>query len=131
MADTRAVIEIETRDDGGPKKSTERVNELGDHAAKTAAKLKLLGTAAGGTSRKLLGLASAATAAGVAMSALNKRQDVLMRVMYSGTKMLRTFGGVLSKFLTGGLKLATVALGAMSVALVGICLLYTSPSPRD
>lgn len=126
MADTRAVIEIETRDDGGPKKSTERVNELGDHAAKTAAKLKVLGTAAGGTSRKLLGLASAATAASAAMSTLNKRQDVLMRVMYSGTKMLRTFGGVLSKFLTGGLKLATVALGAMSVALVGIHALFVA-----
>lgn len=126
MPDTRAIIEIETRDDGGPKKSTERVNELGDHATKTAAKLKVLGTAASGTSRKLLGLASAAAAASVAMNALNKRQDILTRVMYSGTKQLRAFGGVLSKFLTGGLKLATVALGAMSVALVGIHALFVA-----
>jgi len=126
MPDTRAVIRIDTKDDGGPRKSTERVDELGDHATKTAARLKILGSAANSTSKKLLGLASSATAAGAALETVNKKSQILTRVMYAGTKMLRMWGSVLQKFITGGLKLATIALGALSVSFVGIHALFVT-----
>jgi len=126
MAESRATIAIDTIKDDGPRKSTERVDELGDHATKTSAKLRLLGSSARKASRDLLGLASASTVAGGALAGVEKKTKTLKNVIYSSTKMVRQFGGMLSKFLVKGLKIATLSLGAMSVALVGIHALFVA-----
>ena len=120
----RAELHISTTKDEGPRKSTERVDELGDHATKTSVRLRALASSANKASKSLLGLATSATAASVAMKGVSKQTDILHRVVYSGTKQLRAMGGVLQKTLTGGLKLATMGIGAMGLAMVGIHALF-------
>lgn len=126
MAESKALIEIDTIKDDGPRKSTERVDELGDHATKTSVRLRLLASSARKASKDLLGLASSSAAAGGALESVDKKTKTLENVIYSSTKMVRQFGGALSKFLVGGLKMATLSLGAMSIALVGIHALFVA-----
>ena len=113
-------ISVRTTRDEGPRKSVERVDELGDHASKTSARLKLMSKSADGTSRSLLKLAGAATAAGTALKTLSGNAKTFDRIMFPVHKMIVQMGGALVKSLVGGLKLATVSLGAMSVAMVGV-----------
>jgi hypothetical protein len=120
----RAELHISTTKDEGPRKSTERVDELGDHATKTSVRLRALASSANKASKSLLGLASSSAAAGAAMKGVSKQTDVLHRVVYKGTKELRAMGGMLQKTLTGGLKMATMSIGAMGLALVGIHALF-------
>lgn len=120
----RAELRISTTKDEGPRKSTERVDELGDHATKTSVRLRLLASSANKASKSLVKLASSSTAASAAMSGVSKNTDKLHRVVYKGTRELRAMGGVLQKTLTGGLKLATMGIGAMGLAMVGIHALF-------
>ena len=113
-------ISVRTTRDEGPRKSVERIDELGDHASKTTARLKLLGSTSSSTSKRLLGLAASATAAGTALKALSGKAKTFDRVMFPVHKAIVAMGGALVKSLVGGLKLATVSLGAMGVALVGV-----------
>lgn len=120
----RAELHVSTTKDEGPRKSTERVDELGDHATKTSVRLRALASSANKASKSLLKLASSSTAASAAMSGVSKQTDKLHRVVYKGTKELRAMGGMLQKTLTGGLKIATMGIGAMGIAMVGIHALF-------
>jgi hypothetical protein len=122
MADTSRDIRISVRTtrDEGPRKSSERVDELGDHASKTTARLALMSKAGDRTSKSLLKMAGAATAANVAMTGLGNSTKRFDFVMFRVHRAIVSLGGALVKSLVGGLKLATLALGGMSIALVGI-----------
>ncbi len=120
------VLNVRTTRDEGPTRSTERVDELGDHALKSAGKVKILGKASKGTSKDLLRLAAAATATNAALKSTGKSSIQLERVMFGVHKTMRSLGGVLQKFLVGGLKMATMSLGAMSIALVGVHALFVA-----
>jgi len=122
----RAELHVSTVKDEGPTKSTERVDELGDHATKTNIRLRAMGAGAKKASKDLLALASSSLIAGGALKSVSKQTDTFQRVVYSGTKMLRSMGGVLQKFLVSGLKMATVSIGAMGLALVGIHALFVA-----
>ena len=120
----RAELHVSTTKDEGPRKSTERVDELGDHATKTSVRLRALASSANKASKSLVKLASSATVASAAMSGVSKQTDKLHRVVYAGTRQLRAMGGMLQKTLTSGLKMATMGVGAMGLALVGIHALF-------
>ena len=126
MAKPRAELHVSTVKDEGPTKSTERVDELGDHATKTNIRLRAMGAGAKKAGKDLLKLASSATVAGLALKTVTKQSDMFHRVMFKGTKMMQAMGGMLAKTLTGGLKLATVSIGAMGLALVGIHALFVA-----
>jgi len=120
------VLNVRTTRDEGPTRSTERVDELGDHALKSAGKLKVLSKATRSTSKDLLGLAGAATVADKALDRAGKGGMEYQRVMFKVHKTMRTLGGMLQKMLVGAFKLATMAVGGMSVALVGIHALFVA-----
>lgn len=120
------VLNVRTTRDEGPTRSTERVDELGDHALKSAGKVKVLGKASKSTSKDLLKLAGAATVADKALDDAGKGGMEYQRVMFKVHKTMRTLGGMLQKMLVGAFKLATMAVGGMSVALVGIHALFVA-----
>jgi len=126
MAETSRdiTLKVRTTRDEGPTRSTERVDELGDHATKTGGRLKLMAKAADGASRSLLKLAGAASVAKVALAGMGNETKKLERVMYKVHHMMRTLGAVLQAMLVKGLKFATISIGAMSVALVGVHALF-------
>lgn len=126
MADvTRTItLDINVRKDQGPKVATNRLNELADHGKKATAALYATSKAADRGARSLSKYAIAATAASIAQDKLSGSGKNLTRHMFQIHKQLAAFGGMAMKMLTGGLKLATLGLGAMSVALVGIHALF-------
>jgi len=126
MAETSRdiTLRVRTTRDEGPTRSTERVDELGDHATKTGARLKLMAKAADGASRSLLKLAGSASAAKVALAGMGNETKKLERVMYKVHHMMRALGAALQAMLVKGLKFATISIGAMSVALVGVHALF-------
>ena len=126
MADAarEITLNVRTTRDEGPKKSSERVDELGDHLTKLAVRSKVAEKSLGGLNRKLLSTAGAATVAGRALKSVGDNGGLLERKMFKVHKTMQAFGGMLQKFLTGALKLATLGLGAMSVALVGVHALF-------
>lgn len=126
MAETTRdiTLRVRTTRDEGPTRSTERVDELGDHATKTGGRLKLMAKAADGASRSLLKLAGAATLAKGALKDTGGEAKKLERVLYKVHHMMRGLGAALQKFLVAGLKFATMSIGAMSVALVGVHALF-------
>lgn len=126
MADAvrNIVLNVRTTNDEGPTRSTERVDELGDHATKTAVRLKSMGSAAKSSGNKLLRLAASATVAGAALKNAGDGGMHLERKLFKVHKSMMKLGGMLQKLVTGGLKLATMGIGAMSIALVGIHVLF-------
>jgi len=117
-------IDVRTRADQGPRKSTERIDELGDHASKTTARLLAAGKAGDRFARSMSKVAVATTAANAALRAFNHNGKELERMMFKIHKLISAFGGMMMKGLTFGLKAATLSLGAMSLALVGIHALF-------
>jgi len=128
MADAarEITLNVRTTRDEGPKKSSERVDELGDHLTKLAVRSKVAEKSLGGLNRKLLSTAGAATVAGRALKSVGDNGGLLERKLFKVHKSMQALGGMLQKFLTGALKLATLGLGAMSVALVGVHALFVT-----
>ena len=126
MADAarEITLNVRTTRDEGPKKSSERVDELGDHLTKLAVRSKVAEKSLGGLNRKLLSTAGAATVAGRALKDVGDNGGKLERKMFKVHKTMQALGGMLQKFLVGALKLATMGLGAMGVALVGVHALF-------
>lgn len=126
MADVVRTIDlrVNTKKDEGPTRSTERVDELGDHASKTAVRLRVMGSSAKSAGNKLLRLAASATVASAALTKTSVSSQMLTRQLFKVHKSMMALGGILGKIVTGGLKMATLAMGAMSIALVGIHVLF-------
>jgi len=118
------VLNVRTTRDEGPTRSTERVDELGDHATKTTGRLYLMAKAGDKVSKAMLRMAAATTVAGTALKSVDKGGRTLERMMFKIHKTIAAFGGMMQKMLVGGLKMATMSLGAMSIALVGVHALF-------
>lgn len=118
------VLNVRTKRDEGPTRSTERVDELGDHATKTTARLYALSKAGDKVSKSMLRMAGATTAAGKSLKNVDDGGRKLERMMFKIHKTIAAFGGMLQKTLVGGLKMATMSIGAMSIALVGVHALF-------
>ena len=117
-------LRVRTTRDEGPTRSTERVDELGDHATKTTGRLMLLGRASDRLSRSFTKLAATAALAKAGLSGFRRESDVLQRVMYDVHKVMRGLGVALQAFLIKGLKFATISIGLMSASLVGVHALF-------
>ena len=118
------VLNVRTKRDEGPTRSTERVDELGDHATKTTARLYAMSKAGDKVSKSMLRMAGATAAADKSLKNVDDGGKKLERMMFKIHKSIAAFGGMVQKFLVGGLKMATMSLGAMSIALVGVHALF-------
>lgn len=117
-------LRVRTTRDEGPTRSTERVDELGDHATRTTGRLMLLGRASDRLSRSFTKLAASAALAKAGLSGFRSESDVLQRVLYDVHKVMRGLGAALQGFLIKGLKFATISIGLMSASLVGVHALF-------
>lgn len=118
------VLNVRTKRDEGPTRSTERVDELGDHATKTTVRLHAMAKAGDKVSKSMLRMAGATAVAGKSLKNVDDGGKKLERMMFKIHKTIAAFGGMMQKMLVGGLKMATMSIGAMSVALVGVHALF-------